>query len=598
MNALIPIELADFPAILVIEVYVLCIAAVAALLAPAKWNEPFSRIEAALSALARRPVFSLVIAGMAPILLRLALSSHLPFPAPGIHDEYSYLLAGDTFRHGRLANPPHPLWAFFESIHILQHPTYASMYPPAQGTFLAFGQLLTGVPWTGVLISMGLFCAALLWMLRGWVGAEWALLGAALAIVRFGVFSYWTNSYWGGAPAAIGGALVAGSVPRLIRRGCARHAALLSAGLVLLAASRPYEGFLFSIPFVVVCLAALVRGARPPRQRLQVVLAASGVLIAGAATLAYYNWRVTGDALKLPERLNKEQYGIVPDLLFEKMRAPHQYLNEDMRTFYEVLEPQHYGPGVHSFGEFIQQASNKLVAFYDFFLGPALLLPLLLAGAVCLRPGARVLSLAIALVFGGVALERWQFAQPHYFSPAACAVIAVVLLAMRQIWSWKLRNRPVGRFLVRGIVVTVIIMAAIRLTARRLDLDLTEWPLTWAVSPAGNYDRAAMLATLDRMPGRFLVIVRYASEHNPVDEWVYNDADIDNAKVIWARDFGASNSRLLTYYRDRRVLLVEPDRDRKNFFPYPAQPLSSLRGNVVKADGLTDGLDRAETLQP
>jgi hypothetical protein len=46
----------------------------------------------------------------------------------------------------------------------------------------------------------------------------------------------------------------------------------------------------------------------------------------------------------------------------------------------------------------------------------------------------------------------------------------------------------------------------------------------------------------------------------PLDEWVYNQSDIDHAKVIWARDMGsAGNLELIRYYRDRSVWLVEPD---------------------------------------
>jgi hypothetical protein len=176
------------------------------------------QIEKNFAKLANRPRLAVLVAGVTALAARAALLPVLPIPNPAFHDEFCYLLAADTFAHGRLANPTHPMWVHFETHYVLWHPTYASMFPPAQGLFMALGQLLLGSPFGGVWLSLGFMCAALTWMLQGWLPPKWALLGGFLAVIRIATFSYWANSYWGGAVAAGAGALVYGALPRLRRQ--------------------------------------------------------------------------------------------------------------------------------------------------------------------------------------------------------------------------------------------------------------------------------------------------------------------------------------------------------------------------------------------
>src|SRR6266849_3733165 len=214
---------------------------------PATGDRFFRNMENLFSRLAVRKTRAVFLLFFATLTVRLAVLPLLPLPVPGIHDEFSYLLMADTFVHGRLANPPHPMWVSFETFHVNWHPTYSSMYPPAQGFILALGQLL-GNPWIGVLLSNAFMCVAIFWALQAWMPSRWAFLAAGFAALKFGITSYWVNSYWGGATAAIGGALVLGGLGRLRRGARARDAILLGLGAAILANSRPYEGLFFCVP--------------------------------------------------------------------------------------------------------------------------------------------------------------------------------------------------------------------------------------------------------------------------------------------------------------------------------------------------------------
>jgi len=96
-------------------------------------------------------------------------------------------------------------------------------------------------------------------------------------------------------------------------------------------------------------------------------------------------------------------------------------------------------------------------------------------------------------------------------------------------------------------------------------------PIWCALSPT-NMERAAMLAELQQLPGRQLAIVHYGPNHDTsFHEWVYNEADIDRARVVWARDMGpAQNKELIDYFHDRRAWLVEADETPPRLSPYAA----------------------------
>ena len=451
----------------------------------------------ALNRVGRRTLLCAAALFVVCVGLRVALLSRVPPPVPVIHDEFVYLLGADTFAHGRLANPTHPLWKFFETMHTLSHPVYASKYQPGQSLFLAFGQRVLGNPYFGVVLSVGLMVAAMYWMLRAWAPPGWALLGGMFALVSFHVNNYWMQSYWGGAVIACGAALVVGAYGR--RRISWQFG--LGAALILL--TRPYEGGAL-LMLVAICVWL---------DRARIALPAA-IVLAAVLFQAFYDWRVTGNPLRPPYIEHMRQYQVAPILWVMRPSAPKSYDYPELANL--------HGWEVQTYQEIMSRGLVSRIHHLMYRLNSNLPDPfrgLWMAWVVAIVfPDARLRRLAwISFgMFCALILQTWMIA--HYEAP-----LVVVGLALMTRLGWRLwRMKPAGP----ALVILFGAMYMLPPIASIVRGDPTR-PILPYLAGTFPQDRAAVIARLRAEGGRHVVIVRYSADHPAHREWVFNAADID-----------------------------------------------------------------------
>jgi hypothetical protein len=506
------------------------------------WWEPYA------ARLAQKPAWCMLLLGALPVALRLLLLPHHPAPVPDIYDEFSHLLVADTLRHFRLANPAHPFHRFFETFFVLQEPTYSSIYPVGQGAALALGWMIFGTPWAGVAIPVAALCALCYWMLRGWTTPGWALAGGLLAVMEFGPLNQWMNSYWGGALPAAAGCLVFGALPRLRRGGGLRDAALLGAGLAIHLLTRPYESV-----FLVLCVIPYLLPAW--RSVTKPLLATALVVLPAIGLTLLQNKQVTGSWTTLPYALSQYQYGVPAALTFQANPAPHRELTREQELDYK-MQLSFRGERGETLGSYLLRLAYR-IRYYRFFFMPPLYLALPFFFVALREP--RFIWVMVCPLIVALGVNFFPAFQYHYMAGVTCLFVLVSVIGLQQL----------SRF--SALAARIILLLCIAQFALEYGLHVFSND-SWSLALRNPERRVFIGNQLARAPGKQLVFVRYWPRHIFQDEWVYNAADIDGARVVWARDLGAAeNEKLRRYYPERTVWVLEPDARPPRLTPYPAQ---------------------------
>jgi hypothetical protein len=283
------------------------------------------------------------------------------------------------------------------------------------------------------------------------------------------------------------------------------------------------------------------------------------VLAVSIAAVAYVDYRVTGHALTLPYQAHDRQYVVASPFVFVPLSPEPQYRHATMRDFYTGWSVETWNA---SRVEPLVQLLGREYTLIGFFFGVwPVMLPLLLWPFALKSTAERAGAVLMGAGFASVAPLAGVF--PHYAAAFAGVFYLRSVQSLSRLSAWR---RPIGPALAAGIVALFIWSGR----------DSFSTTLAGRSAHFGE-DRAAMQRTLAGMPGGQLVLVRYAPGHNTQDEWVFNAAEIDASKVVWAREMGPEQDRpFLEYFRDRQVWLAEPDRTPPSLTAYAA-PMNEAR---------------------
>jgi hypothetical protein len=513
------------------------------------------RFTQAIDAIASRRGLSILIVGLLAFAGSATIGLIGGIAVPSVHDEFSYLLAADTFAHGRLTNPTHPMWTHFESVHIIHQPTYMSKYPPGPGAMLALGQFLTGYPIVGVWLSIGLMCAAICWMLHAWVPPRWALIGGLFSVLHpfMGIGGDWAQSYWGGALAATGGALVLGGTRSLLKEPQIHRALLTGAGLTILANSRPYEGLLVGLCAASTLLMSFIR--KPDIEKRvfakKVILPLILTCSATGAWIGYYNFRVTGNIFRLPYQVHEATYGVVPLFLWQKPAPPPQFRHARLREFHTLIGFSAYNQK-RSWKGFAKLNLNAWLTYF-YLAGNIFLIPLIvnfraLARWTLRNRGAKIAFMIYSVVTIGLMIETYLLL--HYWAPVIALNYYFNVQAIR---LWEQRDRRL-KFLIVPVMFSLVGLLLIITSSQRI--AAADNPLS------AQAQRASLLARMEQQPGNHVVLVQYGPKQPRDREWVYNRADIDQAKVVWAHNMDSiENCKLVGYFKNHVIWSLAIERD-------------------------------------
>ena len=324
-----------------------------------------------------------------------------------------------------------------------------------------------------------------------------------------------------------GGALTFGALFRYQNRILIWDTLILGLGLIILVNSRPFESFFILIPAACYALYITILWIKKDswhKVLVQFLLPISAIIFFLFIWLLFYNYHLVGDPFKLP----------------------HAYWAPKNSPI-KMIQMFQWSPQLPLF--------NKLLRFYNAFIGPILLITLFSVKSI-IKGRETLFALIIAVMLfciSAIATKAW----PHYTASIVCLVFLVITKGLIGISTFNFMKRPLGSFLVKAIVVGYIVSSIITYGFKVYDGKSYSWLIR----------KQRILDKLESDDNKYLIMVRYSDSHNVNKEWVYNRADIDNSDVVWARVLDPlENQKLFRYFKNRKIFLLQADSHSQKLF--------------------------------
>ncbi|HEX5229324.1 MAG TPA: hypothetical protein VFW44_16525 [Bryobacteraceae bacterium] len=245
------------------------------------------------------------------------------------------------------------------------------------------------------------------------------------------------------------------------------------------------------------------------------------------------NKQVTGSWTTLPYQLSRYQYGVPAAFTWQSNPQPHNELTREQQLQYK-MQMSFRAAGPETPLTYLQRLASRVRFYRFFFVAPLyVVLPFFL---LKLRE-TRLLWVALTLVIFALGINFYPFFETHYLGALVCLFVLISVAGLQQLGG------NAGRLI--------------------LFLCLAHFVFFYARSflePEQPDARSAVIQQLTEATGQQLVFVRYSTRHVFQNEWVYNAADIDSSRIVWARDLGDSeDQKLLHYFPGRMVWLLDAD---------------------------------------